>query len=151
MSEDKKTVTKVVAAEETAKPVKRERNSIGAYRTKLEVTGQEPGFHYSWINEENVGTAEDSGYDFVTHNCKIGNRHINVSEIIGGTIRRNVGGGVTAFLMRVPQEWYDHDMAEEQRLKVDALEERVFVENNSNGLNGGITVGWDKPNPKVNR
>jgi hypothetical protein len=150
MSEERKTVTKAVAVEETAKPTKRERNSITGTRTKLSLTGEEPGFHYAWINDENVGTAEDAGYEYVSHAIKVGNRHVNVSEMSGSKISRNVGGGTIAYLMRVPQEWYDEDMEAEQRSKVDASEERIFIENNSNGLNGGISVGWDKPNPKLN-
>jgi len=149
MSEEKRTV-KNVAGEEAKQPIKkRERNSITGTRTKLEVTGQEPGFHYAWINEDNVGTAEDAGYEFVTHDVKVGNRHVNVSQLSGKHISRNVGAGVVAYLMRVPQEWFDSDMAEEQRIKVDAAEQRIYQENNSNGLSGGISVGWDKPTPKI--
>lgn len=150
MSEEKKTVTKATAVEDAAKPVRRQRNPITGYRTKLSLQGEQPGFHYAWINEENVGTCQDAGYEFVNHDIKVGNRHINVSELSGKNISRNVGNGVIAYLMRVPQEWFDEDLAEEQRLKVDAAEERIFIENNSNGLSGGISVGWDKPTPKIN-
>jgi hypothetical protein len=145
MSEDKKVVTKV----EKEAPKRKERNPITGYRTKLSLTGEEPGFHYAWINEENVGTAEDAAYEFVTHAIKVGNRHVNVSDMQGSKIARNVGGGVVAYLMRVPQVWYDEDMALEQKVKVDAAEEQLFIDNNSNGLTGTITRGWDKPTPDI--
>lgn len=149
MSEEKKTVTKATVTQEVAKP-KRERNPITGYRTKLSLQGEDPAFHYAWINEDNVGTALDAAYEFVNHDIKVGNRHVNVSELSGKNISRNVGGGVIAYLMRVPIEFYDEDMANEQRFKVDAAEERIYLENNSNGLSGGISVGWDKPTPKIN-
>lgn len=150
MGEEKKTVKNETVTQEVTKPNrKRERDAIGGTRMKLEVTGQEPGFHYAWINADNVGTAEDQGFEFVNHDVKVGNRHVNVSAMSGKNISRNVGNGVVAYLMRVPQEWYDEDMEAEQRMKVDALEEAIFVQNNSNGLSGGISVGWDKPAPKI--
>jgi hypothetical protein len=149
MSEEK-TVIKTSAAEARAK--RKERNSITGTRTKLSLTGEEPGFHYAWINEDNVGSATDAGFEFVTHAIKVGNKHIDVSTMQGGKISRNVGQMVVAYLMRIPQEWYDEDMAEEQRLKVDASEERIKDELNSNGLNGTLVKGsWDIDNPKVNR
>lgn len=143
MSEEKTVITKTASG--TKEPPKRkERNSITGTRTKLALTGEEPGFHYAWINEDNVGTAEDATYEFVTHAIKVGNRHIDVSQMQGAKVSRNVGGGVIAYLMRVPQELYDMDMAEEQRVKVDATERAIFVDINSNGLRGKIAKGWDE-------
>jgi hypothetical protein len=143
MSNEEKTVIKkdVVSKERTKR---KERNSITGTRTKLALTGEEPGFHYAWINEDNVGTAEDAGFEFVSHAIKVGNKHIDISQMQGSKISRNVGGGVIAYLMRVPQEWYDEDMAEEQRMKVDAAEKAIFVDINSNGLVGKIQKGWDE-------
>jgi hypothetical protein len=151
MSDEKTTMTKTAVAKE-AKPMRKERNSITGTRTKLQLTGEEPGFHYAWINEDNVGTAEDAGYEFVSHAIKVGNRHIDVSQMQGSKVSRNVGNQVIAYLMRVPQEWYDADMAEEQRLKVDAAEAQVFVDSNSNGLHGTLKTGrdaWNEPLPDI--
>ncbi len=144
MSEEK-TVTKTEAAQ---KPKRKERNSITGTRTKLSLEGCEAGFHYAWINDEYVGTAEDAGYEFVSHAIKVGNRHIDVSQMQGSRISRNVGGGVVAHLMRVPQEWYDQDMREEQEQKCDALVKQIFVDINSNGLTGALSQGWDS-NPNI--
>lgn len=147
MSEEKTIVRKGAQDQ----PKRKERNSITGTKTKLSLTGEEPGFHYAWINDDFVGTAEDAGYAYVTHAIKVGNRHIDVSELQGHKISRNVGGGVIAHLMRVPQEFFDEDMAEEQRVKVDASEERIKTEINSNGLNGVLVQGpWDMPTPKIN-
>lgn len=145
MSEEKTVIKK----EEQDRSKRKERNPITGLKTKLSLTGEEPGFHYAWINDDNVGAAEDAGYEFVSHPIRVGNKHIDVSTMQGAKISRNVGGGVIAYLMRQPQEWYDTDMAAEQREKVDKSVEQVFVELNSNGLNGTLITGWDNPTPKL--
>lgn len=139
----------VVVKKEAKSLARKERNSITGTRLKLALEGEEPGFHYAWINEENVGTATDCSYEFVTHAIKVGNRHIDVSKMQGSYITRNVGGGVIAYLMRVPQDLFESDMAEEQRVKVDALEKQIFVDNNSNGLRGTVVRGWERDNPDI--
>lgn len=148
MSEEK---TVIKNTETKKRSERKERNSITGTRTKLSLTGEEPGFHYGWINDDFVGTAMDAGYEFVTHAIKVGNRHIDTSTMQGAKISRNVGGGTIAYLMRVPQEWYDEDMTLEQKEKVDASEAKIFVEINSNGLNGTLIRGWENDTPKINR
>lgn len=150
MSEEKTVTQKASVAKDA--PKRKERNSITGTRTKLSLQGEEPGFHYAWINDENVGTAEDAGFEFVTHAIKVGNKHIDVSTMQGARVSRNVGGGVIAYLMRIPQEWYDHDMQEEQREKVDASEQAIYKEINSNGLVGTIRTGdvWGESAPELN-
>lgn len=148
MSEEK-TVTSNEAP--LARVKRKERTPINGTATKLSLTGEEPGFHYAWINDDFVGTAEDAGYEFVTHAIKIGNKHVDISTMQGAKIQRNVGNQVIAYLMRTPQAWYDEDQKAHQRDKVDATEARIFEEINSNGLNGSITIGWDNPTPRINR
>jgi hypothetical protein len=150
MSEEKTTVTKPAVAKDASK--RKERNRIGGNRMKLELTGCEPGFHYAFINEENVGSAQDQGFEFVTHAIKVGNKHIDVSQMQGKQITRNVGGGVIGYLMRVPQEWYDEDMAIAQREGPDAMEAQVYNDSNSNGLIGTVRKGadvWNEPYPDI--
>jgi hypothetical protein len=149
MSEEK-TVTQKAVAKEPQK--RKERNRINGTRTKLEISGQEAGFHYAWINDEFVGTFEDCGYEFVSHPVKVGNKHIDVSQMQGAKVSRNVGGGVIAYLMRIPQVLYDEDMALEQKEKVDAKEAAIFGDLNSNGLVGTIRKGsdvWAEPMPDI--
>jgi hypothetical protein len=138
MSEEK-TVTK-----KEAKKRQRRKDStpINGMRMKLQVSGTEPGFHYAWINDENVGTALDNDYEFVTHAVKIGHKHIDVSEMQGSKISRNVGNGVVAYLMRIPEEWYQENELENQKY-VDFTEKQLYVESNSNGLSGTIVSDKD--------
>jgi hypothetical protein len=122
MSEEK-TVTK-----KEAKKRQRRKDStpINGMRMKLQVSG----------------TALDNDYEFVTHAVKIGHKHIDVSEMQGSKISRNVGNGVVAYLMRIPEEWYQENELENQKY-VDFTEKQLYVESNSNGLSGTIVSDKD--------
>lgn len=84
---------------------------INGYRDILKVEGQEPGWHYSWITDENVFRMQDAGYVFVEHDVVVGNRRVNAASTIGSHISIPGGNGVTLFLMRCPNELYDEEMA----------------------------------------
>lgn len=148
MSEDKTVIKKGAKRE---RPSRKDKTPINGMRTKLEVTGQEPGFHYAWINDENVGTALDNDYEFVEHAVKVGHKHIDVSQMQGSKISRNVGNGVVAYLMRIPEEWYQDNMLENQNY-VDFTEKQLYVESNSNGLSGTIVSdknAWLEDTPQL--
>lgn len=134
MSEDRKVISKA------EKPQRKERVPLTGLRTKLSLKGEEPGFHYAWISGERVDAALEAWYEFVTHPIQVGEQQINVGAIEGGKIYRNGGGGQQLYLMRIPQEFYDADRLEEQKA-VDASEEQLYIESNSNGLSGTIQVG----------
>ncbi len=90
---------------------------IHGRRSVLEVKGQEPGYHYFWANdivnnaEGNLDRYLDAGYEFVTHQCIVGDRKVDAATSIGGKISKAVGNGVTAFLMRCPDEIYHEELA----------------------------------------
>lgn len=134
MSEERQVIRKA------EKPQRKPRISLTGERYKLTVTGQEPGFHYAWVDEKRIGAAEDAWYEFVTHSVMIGDSHIDVGSIQGGRIMRNAGSGQILYLMRIPEEFYKEDQDIEAK-KVDATEEQIFIESNSNGLSGTIQIG----------
>ena len=125
---------------------KRERVPIGEPRGRLNVEGQEPGFHYAFINDYNVDHAQDSGYEFVTHNVKIGMRHVNRPSNADNSYKVSVpvGGGTIAFLMRIPQEFYDEDM-KRLNARVDMTEQSMRKQSGSNGLEGKVSIS-NNPN-----
>jgi hypothetical protein len=150
MSEEKTTVIKTTVEKELPKQRRRTRNDINGNKQKLALTGEEPGFHYAWINDENVGDATDNDYEFVTHAIKVGSKHIDVSEMQGAKISRNVGGGKVAYLMRIPQEWYEENHYQDVLRPAAEAEEAITVELNSNGLVGTIERGsWEKDTPEL--
>ena len=134
-----------IEAERTGRP---ERTPIhGNRRNKLTVKGQEPGFHYCFVNAENVPTYEAAGYEFVTHPVIIGDKHINYAvETTAGKVSLPVGNGVTAFLMRCTEDIYNEEM-EANAAQVDELEAAMKAELNSkaNGRYGKVTIS-DKEN-----
>jgi hypothetical protein len=107
-----------------------ERTPINGYRDILSVAGKEPGFHYCWVNEDKVPRYESALYEFVTHDVKVGDRRINAASQVGGKITLAVGNGVTAYLMRVLDEYYDEDMAK-LNTELDELEAGLRANFNS--------------------
>jgi hypothetical protein len=96
---------------------RRERTSITGSRALMEVRGKEPGFHYAWINDKDVPLRLDNGFEHVRHPVQVGSKRLDVGKV--GTdefVCINAGGGVIAYLMRIPQEFYDEDMAREQQI-----------------------------------
>lgn len=118
---------------------KRERRPINGHRTILEVRGKEPGFHYAWIGDDKVYAATEGGFEYVTHPVEVGSKRIDVSQMQGTKISRNLGGGLVGYLMRIPQDWYDEDMAAEQE-RVNEQERARVKDSSSDGLSGTIRV-----------
>lgn len=120
---------------------RKERIPISEARTKLNVTGKEPGFHYAWINDYNVDRALDGGYEYVEHAVSVGGRHVNRTTNTGNTshVSTPVGAGVTAFLMRLPSELYIEDRSIEHN-KVDQTEATMKRDGLNKGLQGTIEI-----------
>lgn len=135
MNED----TKVL--KEIAPKKKRERRPLNATRTLLDVRGKEPGFHYAWINEDNVFAATEAGYEHVRHPVEVGSKRIDVSKMpTDSHVVLNVGKGVKAYLMRQPDEFFEEDQALDQVKADDQMRARLG-EFNKDGLTGSIDVG----------
>ena len=115
-----------------------QRVPINGLRDKLSLKGCEPGFHYCIVNDYNVDVYVAAGYDFVTHDLKIGDRHIDSSQAEGRKVSLPVGSGVIGYVMRIPQEWYDEDRLEEQR-ELDKTEE-TLRQDRSDGRYGKLDI-----------
>jgi hypothetical protein len=128
------------ATKDTAPEKKRQRGFINGQRLILEVRGKEPGFHYSWIGEEDVYAAQTGGFEHVRHPVQVGHERIDVSKMpTDSFVTRNVGGMKIAYLMRIPQEDYDSEMNDIQN-KVNEQERARVRDNLSDGLSGSIKV-----------
>lgn len=127
------------AAKEVAPKVKRERASITGGRSMLEVRGKEAGFHYAWINGDYVDARRDQGFEHVRHPVQVGSKRIDVSQVATDFVSRNVGMGVIAYLMRIPEEFYNEDMAAEQR-EVDERTAAQIGNLSKDGLSGTVKI-----------
>src|ERR1035437_3870371 len=103
---------------------------INGLRDKLTVVGQEVGWHYCWVNEDKVDRFQLAFYEFVTHDCIIGDKHCDAATMIGGKHSKAVGNGMTAYLMRCTQEDFDSDNKEELA-QIKAREDAMKRELNS--------------------
>ncbi len=127
------------AAKDTPTRVRRERTPITGGRLILEVKGKEPGFHYAFVPEEMVHERLENGFEHVRHPVQVGGKRIDVSQMQGSYVTRNLGRGLIGYLMRIPQEFYEEDMALEQA-RVDEQERNRVRDISSDGLSGTIRV-----------
>jgi hypothetical protein len=76
------------------------------------------GFHRHWFNDTNnrINRALEAGYTHVQ-----GKDEKNVSRVVGVA---EGGGPLHAFLMEIPEEWYQEDIAREQKL-IDEKESAI--------------------------
>ena len=120
------------------KPV---RTPVHGGKNLLTVEGQEAGFHYCWVNDYNVPRFQKALYEFVTHAVVIGDRKIDAVSGIGAKHSIPVGNGVTAYLMRIPEEYYNADV-QALNEKVDFSEAAMFEHLNSkkDGTYGKVEI-----------
>ena len=80
----------------------------------LAVKGIRPDFHACWVNDYLVPRYIEAGYAFVSNDVTFGSYHVNQGNPLGARYARDVGAGRTAYLMEVPQEYYDEDRQREE-------------------------------------
>jgi len=123
------TVTSISPVEptvtETIKKRPAPRGNISTLRNKLNVTGKdEVNFHYRIVNDIDEGARiqqlKARGYE-ITEKDGI---PVEGRDKEGSLNRMNVGLGTHAYVMRIPREYYEEDLAEKARI-VDESEETI--------------------------
>ena len=107
-----------------ARPSKRpNRLPVSGRRDILTVEGKDPNYKYSWVNDDRgmVERFKQGGYDFVEHDVVVGQQTADSSKATSKVVSKNVGGGITAYLMRIPKELWEEDYAAKHR-RIDASE-----------------------------
>ena len=102
------------AGEEAPRERRKVRNPFGSQKLKM-AWPPRTGYFRHWFNDEpgRVIEAQAGGYTFVQdHSGK------NVEIVVDKTT------GKKAFLMEIPQEWYDEDMAEQQA-KIEEMKSSI--------------------------
>lgn len=92
------------------------RVSVAAQRDKLNVLGLDTkNFYYRWVNdvEERVAEFLNAGYIFVEKSeiKQSGDPTIDTSKGTDSRVRKGVGGGKVAYLMKLPMELRRQDEA----------------------------------------
>lgn len=102
---------------ESPGPRPRPRKPFGSMTQKLAYPPR-PGFHHHWFNDDGprIAQAIEAGYTHVQNE-----RAENVSYVVG---TGKDGSAMKAFLMEIPQEWYDQDM-KDQQAQVNSREQDI--------------------------
>ena len=101
-----------------------------------------PGFHRCWVNdvERNVDAYLRAGYTIVEEDVKTKEENVDYPDNgVGSGIRKYVGGGITAVLMEINQEWFDEDQAAIDA-KNDERERQIFRGSGVEGIDGNTKV-----------
>jgi len=113
---------------EAPEPVQREepaprsdrpqRRPLGVSQLKLSLPPR-PGYVRRWINDldDRIEQALAGGYSHVKDS-----KGRNISRGVGVSPR---GGGLTAYAMEIPQEWYDEDFARKQGM-IDVTDHTIL-------------------------
>ncbi len=97
-------------------------------------------FHYRWMNDEGerLFHAQEAGYEFVSKDgLQAGDQNVESARGTESIMKKGVGMGVTAYLMRIPMEFYRQDQAAKQRV-VDEME--ADIRKPKEGLTGKIEI-----------
>ena len=102
---------KAETIEQTSVPVRpaRNRKPFGTMEQTMAYPKRE-GYHRHWFNDvrDRISRAQEAGYEHVKDNAGK-----NVQMVVGTA---EGGGAMHAFLMEIPQDWYDEDMRAQQDL-----------------------------------
>ena len=122
--------------EDTRAEARPNRVPINGIKDILNVSGIREGYHACWVNEKNVPQYIDAGYTFVDNDVSFGSLHPDQANPHGARYTRNVGGYQTAYLMEIPQEYFDADRAAEEEERI-AQEATMFSDARQEGLDHG--------------
>ena len=107
-------------------------------RMHIDEADQDSNFHYAWINDQKdlIHRAKRAGYEnvLVSEMPHWGTPGVDYATSTDSVISINVGGGVTAYMMKQPMEYYLEDRAEMNAI-IDAREADMKKDLNS-GQNG---------------
>lgn len=130
-------------AKKTAETRARVRIPIGARRDITAVRDTPEGYIDRWVNDEpgRIQRFKEAGYELV-QSASVGDSGVDGTHNQDGVVSRNMGKGVTSYLMRQRKDYYSEDQAEKQKY-VDQTEEtmrRSKHETRSDGLSGEVKI-----------
>jgi hypothetical protein len=119
------------------------RTPVGV-RNVLSVKGLDPDFHYRIVNDDadRIQQFLDAGYELVPADAvTVGDKRINAPAPEGSVRQVSVGGGQKAFVMRIPNEFYEEDQKAKLR-EVDSVE-AATKQKALNGTYGTLEISRD--------
>lgn len=132
-------------ARKSASTSKRIRIPLGEKRDLLTVQNPVEGLKYRNVNDVDgrIERFKQAGYEFV-EDVQLGSSNVDGNQADSGVVSRDVGKGVTSYVMAIREDWYEEDQAKKQ-LAVDETESamRKSVDKNTttDGTYGECKVG----------
>lgn len=99
-------------------------------------------FHYHWFNDngDRLHKCREAGYEFVLKSgLTAGDATIETARGTDSIMKKGVGGGQIAYLMKIPLEFYKQDQAAKQ-VEVDSLEAEMKLARRVENSIGSIKV-----------
>lgn len=121
------------------------RTPIGAKRELLNVTDTPDGYVDRIVNDNpgRIETFKRAGYEMV-ENASLGTSNVDGAQASAGVVSKDVGKGVTAYVMRQKKEYYDEDQnAKQQKILDDerGMQKRVDKNDSKDGTYGEFKIG----------
>lgn len=122
---------------------------MGSRRNLTTVNDTPDGYVDRWVNDSTgrIARVKQAGYEHV-QTASVGDSNVDSTHSEEGVVSRDMGQGVTAYLMRQRKDYFEDDQREKQKV-VDESEESIRRNPNDNrndGYYGGISIG--RPNSK---
>lgn len=133
---------------EAVKLEQRTRTPIGAKRNLIGVVTTPRGFKDRVVNDVpgRLKMFQAAGYEFVrAEGEQLGSTHVDGYQVKDGVLCRNVGNGITAYVMRQREDYYRQDQQEKDRL-VDETEDgmrkkKLQPHEATDGFYGEVSIG----------
>lgn len=121
------------------------RTPIGAKRELLNVTDTPEGFVDRIVNDNpgRIGRFKRAGYEMVD-SATLGTSNVDGTEASGGVVSKDVGKGVTAYVMRQRKEYFDEDQGAKQQQILDderGMQKKVDKNDSKDGTYGEFKIG----------
>lgn len=116
---------------------------VSGNKNVITVTDRDPNYMYRWVNDNRDGRIDrfkQGGYEFVEKNDhKVGDRTADTSTGATSLVTKMVGKDVTAYLMRIPMEFYEEDqLAKRKALSASEEDMKRQLNSGKNGTYGDV-------------
>ena len=129
--------------DEVKKRVIQKRSGLGG-REVLSVDGShdQDQFHYHWVNDigDRLYQRFKEGYDFVEKGgVSAGDITVESARGTDSLLKKGVGMGITAYLMKIPKDLYEEYQSEKRQKVAESVEE-IKGSGKQSGVYGDVKV-----------